>query len=142
MLILDAICDDYENVDQTILRHVAEGGLTVARHEVVEELTRTVEDGLATAHLLSSTEPCCTELEGMPRIDEVEETPATYFYITDKGRGLLLPRQRQLCAIEEAAGCWEDEDHPELADGSDAWVRQMRDQSEIRCHRLEEQRES
>lgn len=29
-------------------------------------------------------------------------------------------------ALQAAAGCWKDEDHPELKDGGHAWVRQMR----------------
>jgi hypothetical protein len=44
-----------------------------------------------------------------------------------------------LQAVEEAAGCWEDASHPELADGSEAWIRQMRKESETRLQRLQQQ---
>jgi Arc/MetJ-type ribon-helix-helix transcriptional regulator len=37
-----------------------------------------------------------------------------------------MKRQKLLRAIDEARGCWKDEDHPELKDGSEAWVRQLR----------------
>jgi Arc/MetJ-type ribon-helix-helix transcriptional regulator len=35
-------------------------------------------------------------------------------------------RQKQLRALDAAAGCWKDEDHPELKNGSGAWVRELR----------------
>ncbi len=41
-----------------------------------------------------------------------------------------LRRREQLAALEDAAGSWKVKDHPELANGSDAWVRQMREESE------------
>jgi hypothetical protein len=53
-----------------------------------------------------------------------------------------IRRREQLKAIEEAAGCWKDELHPELAAGSEAWVRQMRQESEARLQRLEQQRDA
>lgn len=37
-----------------------------------------------------------------------------------------LRRLKLLNALHDAAGCWSDENHPELKDGSDAWVRQLR----------------
>lgn len=42
------------------------------------------------AYLLSSKEPCSTEILGMPALDVVEEDFKTYFYITQKGRDLHL----------------------------------------------------
>ena len=36
-----------------------------------------------------------------------------------------LVRQRQLAAIEKAAGSWREEDHPELKD--DPWILQCRE---------------
>ena len=57
-MVLDSICDDYENVDQVILRDVAKNcsklGFTVERTDVVEALSQLIEDGLAKAYLLSS----------------------------------------------------------------------------------------
>ena len=46
-----------------------------------------------------------------------------------------LQRREQLAALEEAAGCWKDEDHPELANGSQAFVRELRNEA---TQRLEE----
>jgi hypothetical protein len=43
-----------------------------------------------------------------------------------------LRRMRQLEALRDAVGCWKDEDHPELKDGSDTWVRQLRREAEER----------
>jgi hypothetical protein len=53
-----------------------------------------------------------------------------------------IRRREQLAAIQEAAGSWKDQDHPELANGSEAWVRQMRRESEGRFQRLQERQES
>jgi Arc/MetJ-type ribon-helix-helix transcriptional regulator len=39
-------------------------------------------------------------------------------------RNTKLNRRR--LAIQESAGAWRDEDHPELAGGSAAWVREIR----------------
>jgi Arc/MetJ-type ribon-helix-helix transcriptional regulator len=54
-------------------------------------------------------------------------------------RNTKLTRQR--LAIQEAAGAWRDEDHPELAGGSAAWVRQIRAESKERTERIEQQRQ-
>jgi hypothetical protein len=35
-------------------------------------------------------------------------------------------REKQLRALDAAAGCWKDEDHPELKNGSAAWVKELR----------------
>jgi len=53
-----------------------------------------------------------------------------------------IRRHDQMEALREAAGCWKDEDHPELAQGSEAWVRQMRQQSAGRLERLQQLREA
>jgi len=92
LFVLDWICDNYENVDQLILRRVAEMGaectLTIDRLEVVEALAGLVEDGFAKAYLFSSEESM--EIEGMPSIDIVEEDFITYFRVTEKGMELHL----------------------------------------------------
>jgi hypothetical protein len=92
-LVLNCITDDFENVDQVILRHVAEDaecGLTVERPDVVAALGSLMEDGLAKAYILSgdSRDPFSGELPGMPPMDVVEEYFKTYFYITKKGLDL------------------------------------------------------
>jgi hypothetical protein len=71
LLVLNAISDDYENVDQAILRYVVEQlaklGMAIERAEIVIALGGLIQDGLAKAYLLSGTEPYSTELRGMPR---------------------------------------------------------------------------
>lgn len=90
-LILNSICDDFENVDQVVLRDVAgvaaKCGLTVERPEVVENLRVLVETGLAKAYDLSvvTGDPFSGELPGMPPIDVPEEYFRTYFYPTKAG---------------------------------------------------------
>jgi hypothetical protein len=39
-------------------------------------------------------------------------------------------RRRLLRILGDAQPAWKSEDHPELAEGSAAWVRRMRDQDE------------
>ncbi len=43
-----------------------------------------------------------------------------------------LARLRQIQALKAAAGAWKDKDHPELKQGSGAWVRTLRQESERR----------
>ena len=52
-----------------------------------------------------------------------------------------IRRREQLEALQDAAGAWKDEDHPELAEGGDAWVRQMRGESVRRFAEIEKQKE-
>ena len=40
--------------------------------------------------------------------------------------GRELRRRRLLKALDEAVGCWKDENHPELKHGSVAYVRKLR----------------
>jgi hypothetical protein len=95
-LVLNSICDDFENVDQVILPDVAADGakcgLTIERPEVVEALAGLIEDGLAKAYRLPgpSRDPFSGELKGMPPMDVIEEDFKTYFYITEKGMDLHL----------------------------------------------------
>jgi len=51
-----------------------------------------------------------------------------------------IRRGEQLEALHEAAGAWRDDDHPELANGSEAWVRQMRQEAENRFEKIEKRR--
>ena len=96
---LNEICDDYENIDQIILRNVAKDlakcGLTIERSEVVDALGGLVADGLAKAYRLSSIEPLVTELEGMPPLEIIEKDFKTYFYVTKKGKEELGTGGRQ-----------------------------------------------
>jgi hypothetical protein len=90
-LVLNTICDDFENVDQVILHEVARQatkcGLTIQRSDIVVALHGLVEAGLAKAYDLSasSADPFSGEIAGMPPLDGSEESFRTYFYITNKG---------------------------------------------------------
>jgi hypothetical protein len=53
-------------------------------------------------------------------------------------REIKLRRQRQ--ALRNAAGAWKDKDHPELAQGAAAWVREMRSLDNRRFEELERRR--
>ncbi len=92
-IVLESICDDFENVDQVILAEVAEVGgkcgLTVQRSEVVEALRALIEAGFAKAYDISSAraDPLSAEIEGMPPLDMPEEDFRTYFYVTPRGMG-------------------------------------------------------
>ena len=55
-------------------------------------------------------------------------------------REIKLRHQRQ--ALREAAGAWKSEDHPELAEGSDAWIREIRSLDSRRFEELERRRNS
>lgn len=93
-LVLNEICDDYENIDQIIFPTVAEVspklGITVGRSDIVEALSRLISKGLAKACILSTSPPFETEIEGMPNCDQVEENFKTYFTCTDEGMKLQL----------------------------------------------------
>ena len=62
-------------------------------------------------------------------------------FITELARRELRRREQQE-ALRAAAGAWKDEDHPELAEGSAAWVRQIRAETEERFRRIEQHRET
>lgn len=93
-LVLDQICDDYENVDQTILGQVSEDGarcgLTIKRTEVIAALEKLIALGLVRAYDLSCRPGCSAELDGMPGIMTIEEDFRTYFLATDEGIELQL----------------------------------------------------
>jgi hypothetical protein len=50
-----------------------------------------------------------------------------------------IERREQLAALSEAVGCWNDEDHPELANGSEAFVRELRDGAAQRLEKIEQE---
>lgn len=49
-----------------------------------------------------------------------------------------LQRRKLLAAVREARGSWKSEDHPELEQGSEAWVEQLRRESDERLSRQSE----
>jgi hypothetical protein len=54
-------------------------------------------------------------------------------------REIKLRHQREV--LHEIAGAWKHEDHPELAQGAAAWVRQMRSLDNRRFEELERRRD-
>jgi hypothetical protein len=60
-------------------------------------------------------------------------------FITEIARDEIQRRQ-QRNALRAARGAWKDQDHPELKDGSAAWVSQMRSESETRFQEIEQRR--
>ena len=110
-LVLNSICDDFENVDQTILPDVtcvsAQFRLTIERCDIVEALKGLVDDGLAKAYSLSATmgpNPFAGELPDMPSLDVVEEDFQTYFFATKKGIDALLADDPLAEPYDEEAG--------------------------------------
>lgn len=90
-MVLNAMCDDFENIDQIILpvvaRDCAKLGFSVERAEIVQTVSELVKEGLAKAYDLSGNkrDPFSGELPGMPPVDIVEEYFKTYFYPKKKG---------------------------------------------------------
>jgi hypothetical protein len=95
-LVLNAMCDDFENVDQVILPQVAQVGakcgLAIHRSDVLEALCALVGTGLAKAYDLSATDrdPFSGEIQGMPSLAVPEEDFRTYFYVTKQGTDFHL----------------------------------------------------
>ena len=46
-----------------------------------------------------------------------------------------LQRLRQIKALEMAGGSWSDKDHPELKEGSSAWIKKLRHENERRLRK-------
>lgn len=46
-----------------------------------------------------------------------------------------LMRRRRIAALKAAAGAWKDKDHPQLKQGSAAWVRKLRQETGCRFKR-------
>jgi hypothetical protein len=94
LLVLNAISDDYENIDQCVLSDVGHWavklGLRIERAEIVAALTWLVENGMAKAYDLLARDPHTQAIDGMPSVTAVEYDFRTYFYITEKGMDLHL----------------------------------------------------
>ena len=70
-------------------------------------------------------------VEILADLDRLVEKRNRSRFIADALRdALLIARQKE--ALREAAGSWKDKDHPELKDGSAAWVKKLRRESEAR----------
>jgi hypothetical protein len=61
-------------------------------------------------------------------------------FLTEVARDEIQRRQ-QRNALRAAKGAWKDDDHPELKDGAEAWVNQMRSESEVRFQEIEQHRD-
>jgi hypothetical protein len=44
-------------------------------------------------------------------------------------------REKQIRALDAAAGCWKSEDHPELKNGAAAWVKELRGGWDVRLQK-------
>lgn len=97
-LVLNSICDDFENVDQTILPQAARAdsrfGLAIKGCDVVDALRRLVEDGLAKRLLYPARARTRSPENCRPSLGVVEGDFQTYFYITKKGMDLHLSMRR------------------------------------------------
>jgi hypothetical protein len=58
-----------------------------------------------------------------------------------RGRRAFLTELAQREVLTEIAGAWQAEDHPELADGAEAWVRGIRAIDSGRFEELERHRD-
>ena len=70
----------------------------------------------------------------------VNKGERTAFLVELARREIKLNRQQR--ALRVAVGAWKTEDHPELAEGSAKWVREVRQESVKRYERIEQHREA
>ena len=78
-------------------------------------------------------------VEVVADIDKLVGKRGRSAFITEVARDEIL-RRKQRNALRRSAGAWKDKDHPELKQGSAAWVNRMRAESEERFRRIERQR--
>jgi metal-responsive CopG/Arc/MetJ family transcriptional regulator len=64
-------------------------------------------------------------------IDSIVGSRQRSSFLTEAAEKELM-RRRQIAALEGAAGAWKNSDHPELKQGSDQWVRKLRQEGERR----------
>jgi Arc/MetJ-type ribon-helix-helix transcriptional regulator len=55
-------------------------------------------------------------------------------FLTEAAQKELM-RLRQIEALKAAAGAWKDRNHPEMNQGSDKWVRKLRQEGERRLRK-------
>ncbi len=92
LIVLNEICDDYENLHQItkqVGRVTSACGMSIATHEILEALRELVESGLAKAYELSPWSPTKV-LDRMPPVEEIGSPDESrigdvYFWITKKG---------------------------------------------------------
>jgi hypothetical protein len=64
-------------------------------------------------------------------IDRIVGSRQRSSFLTEAAEKELM-RRRQIAALRAAAGAWKEGDHPELKQGSDQWVRKLRQEGERR----------
>ena len=81
--------------------------------------------------------------ELVAQIDEEVGPRGRSAFLTEVARAELQKR-RLIATLEETLKdpIWKDEDHPELAEGADAWVRKLRAGSGKRLEDAEKRREA
>ena len=78
-------------------------------------------------------------VEVVADIDKLVGKRGRSAFIAEVAREEIL-RRKQRSALRKAAGSWRDKDHPELKQGSAAWVNRMRAESEERFQQIQRQR--
>ena len=79
-------------------------------------------------------------LDVIAAVDEIAGAGRRTAFLVDLARR-EIKLHRQLLALRAAKGAWNREDHPELAQGADQWVRQIRSLDEERFQELEDRRD-
>ena len=91
MFVLDAIADDFENLEEickSVTNLGSACGLVVECSEVLQSLVDLIESGLAKAYRLSPVEPV-VRIDGVPARDVM---CYLYFFVTDEGAALQRAR--------------------------------------------------
>ena len=78
-------------------------------------------------------------VEVVADIDKLVGKRGRSAFITEVAREEIL-RRKQRTALQKSAAAWKDKDHPELKQGSAAWVNRMRAESEERFRQIRRQR--
>jgi hypothetical protein len=78
-------------------------------------------------------------VEVVADIDKLVGKRGRSAFLTEVARDEIL-RRKQRNALRKSAGAWKDKDHPELKQGSAAWVNRMRAESEERFRQIQRQR--
>ena len=89
---------------------------------------------------LSRTAQVALPVEVVADIDRLVGKRSRSAFLTELAqREIKIRRQREV--LRETAGAWKSEDHPELAQGAAAWIRQIRARDTERFDELERRRD-
>jgi len=89
---------------------------------------------------LSRTAHVAIPVDVVADIDKLVGKRSRSAFLTELAqREIKIRRQRE--ALRESAGAWKSGDHPELAQGSAAWIRQIRARDNRRFEELERRRD-